>query len=190
MNNLQPREEILNSIKKRVMESIADSVHRAAPVLSPIQPPFLAQLFSRGSIASVSMAFALFLVLANQLPLHSTYHESIASIATSQQFTEALKSSPDPVQAAHAVKVATAHARATLDTLKLHGQFGMYSQSDCLHAYIIYDSYLDSLNNYLQVEIPKTPDSTIQMALQDLQVYITDSQAEAQQRLNMYPSRK
>ena len=185
MNTLEPRQEVLATVRTRVFESVA--AQSSTPAISPIQTVFSSRIFSGIVFAPVGMAFAIVLVVANQLPLQSAYRDSISSIATSQQIAESLKNEPDSLAAVQAVKVTTANTRKTLDGLQLKGQFGMYTESDCLHAYIIYDSYLDYLGGYLDTELPKITDTSKRAAYQDLLAYVKDSSDEVQKRINMYP---
>jgi hypothetical protein len=184
MRNLSPREEVLASIKKRVFEN----VHKVStPVISPIQQKHLTNYFKDKIFVSITTVFAVVLVIANQLPMHGAYQNSINSIVNAQKLLETFDTTTDQVATIHAVKEATAGARATLDTLKLKGQFGIYTQAQCLNAYILYDRYLDSLGDRVDGQITTTKDKTALVAYKDLSAYIQDSHDEAQKRIDMYP---
>lgn len=182
LKNLKPREEILSAVRSRVFTTIAA---REALASMP-QPVSSWSFFSLGVYAPMIVAFALVLVVANQLPMQGTYRDSIASVVAASQTSEALEKSQDPIAAAQAVKDATAHARETLDTLKLKGQFATYTQTDCLHAYSLYDSYLDYLGTYLEGQIPEVKDKATRASFEDLLAYVKDSQKEAKARINLY----
>ena len=188
LKSLTPRKEILESIRTRVFDTIkaAESTPMAA-VVSPIQPARYMSPFSRGIFATAGVAFAVMLVVVNQLPMHGAYQDSITSIVQASQLADSLEKSEYPADTAHEVRVATEHARATLDTLKLKGQFATYTQEQCLHAYIIYDSYLDYLGDSLDAKMLTIKDPKTLAAFKDLRAYVADSHNEAQKRINMYP---
>ena len=185
IRELEPRAEMLSSVKKRVFESIEKN---GAPmqVVSPIRSPRLLSPLSGSMFAALGVAFAIVLVVANQLPMYNAYQNSIASIATTEQLADTLDQSKTLASTALDVKAATEKTRATLDTLKLKGIPGVYSSTQCQNAYALYDSYLYSLGDYLDKKIPTIEDPATLAALRDLRAYVLDSRQEAQARIHMY----
>ena len=149
-----------------------------------------AGLFSTGVLTTMSVFFAIVLVVANQLPMHGAYQDSLASIVQANKVADTLDKSAYPAATASEIKAATQKARETLDTLKLKGQFATYTQAQCLQAYMIYDSYLDYLGASLENKIAGIKDPASLSALKALRAYVQDSHAEAQARINMYPAQK
>jgi|GEM_PF-5968631 len=177
MHTLQPKPEAFGALRGRVF-GVIDAGAR------PVTPPFWSR-YSVGAYASAIM-FILILVAANQMPMHSTYNRSISSLASLEQAGYALENGTSPATNARNLQAILRSTRATLDELKLKGQFGAYSQSDCLHAYVLYDSYLDYLSGYLDEMIPMLKDPDSAAAFKELQAYVADSQTEANARITMY----
>lgn len=184
MRHLEPRADALHSVRSRVFSAI-----EFTPVVSPIQPTRGMNIFSRTMLTTVSAAFAFVLVLANQLPMHGTYQDSIHAIVQAEKLADTLETSSSPAVTAAELKTVTEKARATLDTLKLKGQFGVYTQEQCVQAYVIYYAYLDHLSTYLDTQLQNVHDSATQASFADLRTYVEDSKSEAQRRIHMYPER-
>ena len=183
MHGLQPKRETLGALRGRVFAAIDEKDRAVTRTTS---------MFSRNSISVYASAitFVLVLVAANQLPMHSTYERSISSVVALEQTGDTLEKSSYPAADAQKMQATLASTRATLDQLKLKGEFAAYSQSDCLHAYVLYDGYLDYLGDYLKGKIQTTKDPATIAAYKDLALYVEDSHQEALHRINMYPSKQ
>lgn len=183
---LTPRDEVVSSIRNKVFEKID-----ATPVLSQVQPAqFISPFSPRFAWAGMSVAFALVLVVANQLPMQGAYVDSMSSITEAVRVADTLETSTMPFESLHEAQRATAQARETLSTLKLTGSFGVYTQEQCLQAYTLFDGHLDYVIDYLDSVIPKTTNPELLMELQAYRSYAEESRKEVQARVKMYPSKK
>lgn len=181
-----PHADAVAALKQRVFSTVENS----ALIPSPREFTGFLQFYSRSMLATAGVAFAVVLVLANQIPTYDAYHHSLNSLAESTQIANSLKDTDSPAQTATELLTATRSTREALDKLKLKGVFGVYTQAQCLEAYTLYDDYLDHLADYLDDAIPKTADGTTKSSYIELRSYVADSQQEAARRIDMYPHGK
>ena len=186
LRTLAPDETFVSALKQRVMSEAQSEIPPLVHAVSPILPARFVSPIRVGLGAAGVTAFMLLLVVSNRLPMESAYTRSIADISAAAHAAESLETAGDLVAATETVHATVAQARGTLDSLKLMGAVGQYTQAQCKDAYIIYDRYLDGLDQQISHLLGVLTTSSSSDALIKLQSYVAESRAEAEQRLDLY----
>jgi hypothetical protein len=176
---LQPRKEFLATLRARVFKLVDATAPTRAHAPRARVSPFLRFMLPMG------LAFALLLVVSNQLPMYGAYNTAIDTVAEASVAADILGQKGD-IASVQKARTTMEKARSALNSLNLKGEFGIYTQEHCFQAYMLYDSYLDYVIDY--VDANPSSDTDTQNALADLRAYAEESLEEAKVRIDLYPA--